>query len=60
LYKGQGKQARESYIEGISKVLINSKQFLQKDYDIFLVANGKYNMYPHNCRKIGNENRKSI
>jgi len=53
LYKGQGKQARESYIEGISKVLINSKQFLQEDYDIFLVANDKYNMYPTIAEKSG-------
>ena len=53
LYKGQGKQARESYIEGISQVLINSKQFLQEDYDIFLVANDKYNMYPTIAEKSG-------
>ena len=46
LYKGQGKEARESYIKGISDVLINCKKFLKKDYDIFLVANDKYNLYP--------------
>ena len=46
LYKGQGREARNSYIEGISKVLNNSKQYLHDDYDIFLVANDKYNMYP--------------
>jgi len=46
LYRGQGKEARESYIEGIAEVLINCKRFLQKDYDIFLVANDKYNLYP--------------
>ncbi|RKY82799.1 site-specific DNA-methyltransferase [candidate division KSB1 bacterium] len=53
LNKGQGKQARESYIEGISQVLINSKRFLQKNYDIFLVANDKYNMYPTIAEKAG-------
>jgi len=53
LFKGQGKQARESYIEGISQVLINSKRFLQKNYDIFLVANDKYNMYPTIAEKAG-------
>jgi len=53
LYKGQGKQARESYIEGISQVLINSKRFLQEDFDIFLVANDKYNMYPTIAEKSG-------
>lgn len=46
LYKGKGKAARESYIKGISDVLNNSKRFLADDYDIFLVANDKFNMYP--------------
>jgi hypothetical protein len=46
LFKGQGKEAKQSYIEGIINVLINSKKFLIDDYDIFLVANDKYNMYP--------------
>ncbi len=53
LYKGQGREARNSYIEGISQVLNNSKKFLQKDYDIFLVANDKYNMYPTIAEKAG-------
>ena len=53
LYKGQGKEARESYIEGISQVLINLKKFLVEDYDIFLVANDKYNMYPKIADKAG-------
>ena len=46
LYKGQGREAQKSYIEGIAQVLNNSKQFLKKNYDVFLVANDKYNMYP--------------
>ena len=46
LYKGQGKEARKSYIQGISEVLRNSKKFLKKDYDVFLVANDKYGLYP--------------
>ena len=53
LYKGQGKEARNSYIEGIANVLNNSKHYLQKDYDIFLVANDKYNMYPTIAEKSG-------
>ncbi len=53
LYKGQGREARLSYIEGISQVLNNSKQYLQDDYDIFLVANDKYNMYPTIAEKSG-------
>ncbi|MDB5227806.1 MAG: hypothetical protein JWN78_1999 [Bacteroidota bacterium] len=46
LYKGQRKEAKESYIKGISEVLNNCKKYLANDYDIFLVANDKYNMYP--------------
>jgi len=46
LYKGQGREARESYIVGISDVLINCKQFLCDDYNIFLVANDKFGIYP--------------
>ena len=53
LYKGQGQEARNSYIEGIAKVLNNSKKYLQDDYDIFLVANDKYNMYPSIAEKSG-------
>ncbi len=46
LYKGQGLEARKSYIDGISTVLNNFKKYLVKDYDIFIVANDKYNLYP--------------
>jgi len=46
LYKGQGEAQRKSYVEGISQVLLNCKKYLQKDYDIFLVANDKFNLYP--------------
>lgn len=46
LYKGQGRVARESYAQGIGDVLNNSKKYLKKDYDIFLVANDKYGLYP--------------
>jgi DNA modification methylase len=46
LYKGQGEEQRKSYVEGIAQVLNNCKKYLQKGYDIFLVANDKYNLYP--------------
>jgi DNA modification methylase len=46
LFKGQKKEAQASYIQGISDVLNNCKRFLADDYDIFLVANDKFNMYP--------------
>lgn len=46
LYKGQGKQAQESYINGIAEVLLNSKKYMKNGYDVFLVANDKYGLYP--------------
>ena len=46
LSKGHSKQAQEDYIKGISSVLNNCKKYLKKDYNIFLVANDKYNLYP--------------
>lgn len=46
LYKGKGLEARSSYVKGISDVLNNCKSFLKKDYDVFLVANDKFNLYP--------------
>ncbi len=53
LSKGQGMGARQSYIQGISDVLNNCKKYLADDYDIFLVANDKYNMYPTIAKNSG-------
>jgi hypothetical protein len=53
LFKGQGNSAKESYVDGISSVLINCKKFLADDYNIFLVANDKYNLYPKIAEKAG-------
>jgi hypothetical protein len=46
LFRGQGKNAKESYVQGISGVLNNCKKYFANDYNVFLVANDKYNMYP--------------
>jgi len=46
LFKGRGKVAKDSYIQGIADVLKNCKKYLQNNYDIFLVANDKFNIYP--------------
>lgn len=56
LYKGKGIEARNSYIIEISNVLNNCKRFLVDDYNIFLVANDKYNLYP----KIANKSEIKI
>jgi tRNA G37 N-methylase Trm5 len=46
LAKKQSKQAQADYAEGIANVLKNCRRFLAEDFDIFLVANDKYNLYP--------------
>ncbi len=46
LFKGQGKEARDSYSQGIAEALINCKRYLQDNYDLFIVANDKFNLYP--------------
>ena len=53
LFKGQGKEAKRSYVEGISDVLNNCKKFLAEDFEVFLVANDKYNMYPTIAENVG-------
>ena len=46
LFRGQGAAARRSYITGIAEVLLNCRKYLTDDFDVFLVANDKYNLYP--------------
>jgi hypothetical protein len=46
MFKKQSKKAQQEYAKGISNVLHNCKRFLVEDFDIFLVANDKYNLYP--------------
>ena len=64
LYDGQGKKAKKSYIKGISDVLNNCKRFLKQDYDVFLVANDKYNLYTQiadlSNMKIVNEYKRPV
>jgi len=64
LYKGQGIEARESYTKGIAEALLNCKKYLQGDYDVFLVANDKYNLYPKIARlsnmKIVNQFKRPV
>lgn len=46
MFKRQSRQSQQEYTNGISNVLNNCKRFLVEDYDVFLVANDKYNLYP--------------
>jgi hypothetical protein len=53
LFKGQKSEAQKSYVQGISDVLNNCKKYLADDYNVFLVANDKYNMYPTIAENTG-------
>ncbi len=53
LFRGQTLTAKQVYVEGIAAVLNNCKQYLVEDYDVFLVANDKYNLYPQIAEKAG-------
>lgn len=64
LFKGQGLAARQSYVDGIVDVLLNSRRFLNPDFNIFIVANDKYNLYPtiaeHSGLKIVNQFKRPV
>ena len=53
LYKGRGIVARESYVDGIAKVLLNARKFMVGDFDVFLVANDKWGLYPKIAENAG-------
>lgn len=53
LFRGQKKDAQESYAQGISDVLMHCRQWLVDDFDIFLVANDKYSLYPRIVENAG-------
>ena len=64
LFRGQGEEQRKSYIKGIADVLKNCKKNLQDNYDVFLVANDKFNLYPEIAElsgmKIVNEFKRPV
>ncbi|MBA4320215.1 MAG: restriction endonuclease subunit M, partial [Flavobacterium sp.] len=53
LSKGQGREAKESYAKSIAEVLINCKRFMTKDFNVLLVANDKWNLYPTIAEQAG-------
>jgi len=53
LYNGQGLEARKSYVQGIVDVLNNCKKYFKEDFNVFLVANDKYNLYPKIAERSG-------
>lgn len=44
--KKQSRAAQQDYANRISNVLNNCRRFLAEGFDVFLVANDKYNLYP--------------
>ncbi len=64
LVKGHGREAKNSYVQGISDVLKNCKRFFVDNYDVFLVANDKYNLYQqiadHSGMKIINRYKRPV
>jgi len=53
LFKGRGIEARKSYAEGVSDVLLNCKKYMSNNYNVFLVANDKFNLYPEIASRSG-------
>jgi len=53
LSNGQGRRAREEYVDSIVQVLCNCKRYMSENYDIFLVANDKWDLYPSIAKKSG-------
>ena len=53
LSEGQSKNAKENYVNGIAQALKNVKRFLKNDYNVFLVANDKFNLYPDIAQLAG-------
>lgn len=51
--KGKGIQAQNLYVDGIVETLHNCRKYLANDYNIFIVANDKYNLYPIIAEKLG-------
>lgn len=51
--KGQSRNAKENYTKAIAMALNNAKNFLKQDYNVFLVANDKFNLYPSIAEMAG-------
>ena len=45
MFKGKGKEARATYVRGIADVLRHCKRFFTENYNVFLVANDKFDLY---------------
>ena len=53
--RGQGSAARALYSEGVSAALANCRRFMVRDFDVFIVANDKFGLYPGIAARAGME-----
>ncbi len=53
LYQGRGAEARAAYIAGISAALLNCRKYLTEDFEVFLVANDRHDLYPEIAVRAG-------
>jgi DNA modification methylase len=51
--KGESKIAREEYSRGIAEAFLNLRKYLADDFDIFLIVNDKFNLYPFIAKESG-------
>jgi len=52
-FRGKGKEARKSYIEGISQALKNCLKYTVDNPTIIIIANDEFNLYPTIAEKVG-------
>lgn len=55
LSQGQGLSARKSYSQSVAAVLRNCKKYFSEKYNVFVVANDKYGLYPQIAELAGME-----
>ena len=53
LSSGRGRAARDAYVQGIADVLINCRQIMRDNWEVFLVVNDKFDLYPRIAEQAG-------
>lgn len=53
LEKGANAAARKEYVKGVADVLTNCRRFMVNNFDVFLVANDKFGLYPQIAEHAG-------
>jgi DNA modification methylase len=52
-FKGESSASRKEYSQGMIEVLTNIKKYMAPDFNIFLVVNDKFNLYPWIAKESG-------